>query len=478
MTEKGKTILEAVRTGRTAVLGMGVSNVPLAAFLLERSPQITLRDAKNLDVLPDGVAELTARGAKLRCGADYLSDLTEDVIFRSPGMRPDMPELAAASARGSILSSEAELFLELCPAHIIGITGSDGKTTTTTLTHRLLASVCAARGKDCHAVIGGNIGIPLIPLLSGLNERDYAVCELSSFQLQAAERSPEIAVITNIAPNHLNWHTDMDEYIRAKTNIFRSEPCRALITNAENAVTRALAEKATIPVTMFSSVCRPAIGSRRLWLSGTDLVLEDDSGTQTVLFSDVGRFLLPGKHNVENYMAACGALLAAGVSCAELTAAMEEVAPCFAGVEHRLEFIRELDGVRFYNSSIDSSPTRTAAALSVFPDGRNVVICGGSDKHIPFAPLALTLCRGARCVVLTGEAGPKIDAALAACPETEPSGLKILREPDFDSAVRLAAAEARPGERVLLSPACASFDAFPNFAVRGDRFRKLVCELS
>ncbi len=483
MTEKGKKLLEAAKNGGCAIVGMGVSNVPLAEYLISLGGNITLRDAKERDKLSPKIAELEKAGGTLICGTEYLNDLNEAVIFRAPGLRPDIPAFANAKEKGAVITCEAELFMEICPAFTVGITGSDGKTTTTTLTHLLIGESAKLENEKRHAFIGGNIGIPLIPLTKELCEGDIAVCELSSFQLQSAQRSTDVAVITNLSPNHLNWHTDMDEYVAAKTNIFRHSECRTLVTNAENAICASLAEALSsssegsrTSVTLFSSDKRPDKGDDRIWLEDGVIYYEAEGKKPFALFEEKD-ILLPGKHNRENYMAACAATIACGYSPETVKKAMASIAPVFGGVEHRLELVRERDGVRYYNSSIDSSPTRTAAALSTFKDKNSILICGGSDKNIPFDPLAENLNLKAKAVVLTGEAGPKIAAALENCPLTKTSGLVILSEPEFDKAVYAASALAREGDRVILSPACASFDAFPNFEVRGRHFKELIQNL-
>jgi UDP-N-acetylmuramoylalanine--D-glutamate ligase len=269
----------------------------------------------------------------------------------------------------------------------------------------------------------------------------------------------------------------MDEYVAAKTNIFRHKECKALITNAKNALCAELAaaeKRAT--VTLFSSEKRPEGGCCRLWLEDGVIYAQCEDNEPVAIINEAD-ILLPGKHNRENYMAACGAVIACGFAPEAVSKAMKAVAPTFGGVEHRLELVREKDGVRYYNSSIDSSPTRTAAALSTFKDNNSILICGDSDKNIPFAPLAENLCKKAKAVVLTGEAGPKIGKALEECPLTAESGLIIIKEPLFDDAVRAASKIAVAGDRVILSPACASFDAFPNFEVRGRHFKELVLSL-
>ena len=472
-------LIRKIQNGKTAVLGFGISNVPLTEYLLSLGAALTVRDKKSFDKLPPEAAALRERGVRFLTGEDYLAGLSGDVIFRSPGIRPDLPEIADAVRAGAVLTSEAELFFLLSPCRKVGITGSDGKTTTTTVTSLLLAEAIRLTGGRGRAEVGGNIGIPLIRQLPRLTKEDFICAELSSFQLMTFTAfSPEVAVLTNLSPNHLNWHTGMEEYAGAKENIFRHPPCRALVTNAANATTAAIAARAQqdLPVTLFSSAGRPAGGARRIWLEGGD-VLTEAGGAPFCLFPDVSRIRIPGLHNVENYMAAAGAVLAAGFSEETAAAALAAVAPSFGGVEHRMEFVRRLSGVDYFNSSIDSSPTRTAAALSSFADRKSVLICGGSDKHIPFDSLARTLAAHAKAVVLTGETMGKIAAAIDASPEAKASPLRVFCEPDFALAVKKAASLAEPGERVILSPACASFDAFPNFEVRGRRFKELVLAL-
>ncbi|MBQ7172095.1 MAG: UDP-N-acetylmuramoyl-L-alanine--D-glutamate ligase [Clostridia bacterium] len=472
-------LIRLIRRGQTTVLGFGISNVPLTEYLLSLGAALTVRDRKNFKDLPPQAAALREKGVRFITGEGYLDGLSGDVIFRSPGIRPDLPGIAAAVADGAVLTSEAEFFFLSSPCRKVGITGSDGKTTTTTVTSLLLSEAIRLTGKKGKAEVGGNIGIPLIRQLPLLTEEDFICAELSSFQLMSFTAfSPEVAVLTNLSPNHLNWHTGMEEYAAAKENIFRHPPCRALVTNAANETTAAIAARAEkdLPVTLFSSAGKPAGGARRIWLEGGDILTEAE-GKTAVLFSGVSRIRVPGVHNIENYMAAAGAVLASGFSGETAAAALGAVAPSFGGVEHRMEFVRRLRGVDFFNSSIDSSPTRTAAALSSFPDKKSVLICGGSDKHIPFDSLARTLAARAKAVVLTGETGEKIAAAIEASPEAKASSLRVFREPDFARAVQKAASLAEEGDRVILSPACASFDAFCNFEERGRRFKELVLAL-
>ncbi len=464
--------------GRSAsVCGMGISNLPLIDFLLERGVRVVARDQKTRDKLDVGIVEqLEQKGVKLVLGEGYLEDISEDIVFRTPSMRPDRPELRRASERGSIISSEMELFFELTQAHIIGITGSDGKTTTSTLTYKMLEKHCAEKGAG-RVFLGGNIGNPLLPLVGGMTRDDYAVVELSSFQLMTLRRSPEIAAITNITPNHLNWHNGFGEYAEAKKNICRGVGCRRLTVNADNAETARIGAESELDVAFFSSrysryediVPTGKRGSRAFFVRDGKVIMSDGEREDEVL--EVERILLPGRHNIENYMTAIS-------NCFDIVSkdAIASVAQSFGGVEHRLEFVRELDGVKYYNSSIDSTPTRTAAALSAL-SVKPVIICGGADKKVPFAPLAETLAGGTVGVVLTGATAGAIRSALTGYDPDIDSRLPIEMAEDFEEAVLKARKMARRGGAVLLSPACTSYDRFKNFEERGRVFKEIVNNL-
>ena len=442
---------------RVTVTGIGISNRPLIDFLLDHGAVVTARDMKSREKLMPFAQQLAEKGVRLICGPDYLEGIDEDIIFRSPGIRYDKPQFAAAQARGAVLTSEMELFFDLCPAPIIGITGSDGKTTTTTL----IAKMLEAAGHKVY--LGGNIGKPLLQFVGEIRPEDYAVVELSSFQLHTMKRSPDIAVVTNVAPNHLDYHTDMEEYIDAKRNILRNPGIRKAVLNYGNAITRSFAGDVARGVQCVFFAAPEG---------GSDLVCERDGA---IFFGDerilpLSEINLPGHHNVENYMAAIGALH--GIVPAEV---IRQVAREFGGVEHRIELVREKDGVKYYNSSIDSSPTRTTAALTSFSQ-KVIVICGGYDKHIPFNALCEPLCRCAKTVVLTGATAGKIKAALDQFVKTHPEAIppEVIEEPLFDEAVAAACRRAAWGDIVILSPACASFDAFPNFEARGRHFKELI----
>lgn len=464
--------LEQLSARRIAVVGLGISNLPLIDFLLSHGAHVTGRDKKTRDALGDVATQLEKKGVRLITGDGYLDRLDEGVIFRSPGLRPDLPQFASAVANGAVLTSEMELFLTLTPATVIGITGSDGKTTTTTLTGLFLEK--EYEGTDRRVYIGGNIGTPLLPLVEEMTARDFAVVELSSFQLQSATRSPHISCITNLTENHLNWHHGMEEYADAKKNIYRHAPCRRVILNAENEITRTIGESTSLPVTWFSSEKHAhsafsyKTGDRSVYMRNGMIYHFD--GEETAMLA-VDEIRLPGIHNIENYMTAIG--LCDGLVSPESILA---VAREFTGVRHRLEPVRLLDGVQYYNSSIDSTPARTTAALSALPHTRPIVICGGRDKGGSFLPLARILGERAKAVVLTGEALPLIREALKTDATVVKNGIPVYEIPCFADAVQCAHDIAKAGDTVLLSPACTSFDAFKNFEERGDAFCRIVNE--
>lgn len=450
-----------------SVVGIGISNRPLIDFLLKHKAIVTARDIKTEDKLGKIASELKNAGVRLILGSDYLEGISEDLIFRAPGIRPDLPQFLAAIERGSILTSEMELFFELCPCRIFAVTGSDGKTTTTTLTYTFLQKEAERNNTGTRVFVGGNIGRPLLPEIDSIRPEDHAVVELSSFQLQSMKRSPFAAAITNVTPNHLNWHTDMEEYTKAKENIFLGDGNERLVLNYGCEATREMAALTDSDITYFSARLEPPLDRASAVIFERDdmIVRKSRSGEESILScSDIK---LPGRHNIENYMTAI-ALTYGYVSRETII----ETARSFGGVEHRCEQVRELDGVKYYNSSIDSSPTRTEAALRAFKQ-KVIVICGGYDKNIPYEPLAKPLIECASAVVLTGATAPKIKAALLSSDDYsgEP---KIYESDSFEKAVDTARSIAVPGDIVILSPASASFDRFKNFEERGNYFKELV----
>lgn len=472
--------MKQFRGKKCDVLGFGVSNRPLVALLCEAGASVTVYDGKEKEQLGDEVAEYEARGVRFVCGKGAFESLSGEVIFRSPGIRPDLSGIEEAVARGAALTSEMAHFCANTKSPLFVITGSDGKTTSTTLTHLFLEAEKTRTAKG-EAFVGGNIGAPLLPKMEQMTPADAAVLELSSFQLMDMDCYFYRAAITNVTPNHLDWHTGMEEYIRAKENAIRRASVAVL--NADNGETARMAKERGRDMILFSSsettwhgVMRHVFGEDIAGENVAAVYVRDgvirygDGRTEWEVLS-TEEIRVPGKHNVENYMTAI-AMTWGAVD----VSVYEAVARVFMGVPHRLELVREKDGVRYYNSSIDSSPTRTAAALRAL-EGGIVAICGGYDKKIPMEPLAEVLCERVRAVVLTGATAQKIKAALLACPAYREGAPEILEAPNFADAVAAASEAAREGECVVLSPACASFDAFRNFAERGDVFKALVRDM-
>ena len=450
--------VDSLRNKTVAVLGIGVSNTPLVRLLLDHGIRVTACDKRTREELGALADELEGAGCALRLGPDYLEGLHEDVIFRTPGLRPDMPQIAAAMANGSVLTSEIEAFFQVCPCPIIAVTGSDGKTTTTTI----IAELLKAAGNTVW--LGGNIGHPLLCDAEGMQPHDYAVLELSSFQLMTMDRSPHIAVVTNLAPNHLDIHRDMAEYVAAKENIFRHQTAGDIaVFNADNAIT---AEQSTRAAGRSRRFSRQSPLSDGVFLRGDDIVCRGPEGERVIMQTSDIR--IPGVHNVENYMAAIAA-----VDGLVPDAVIRDFARSFGGVEHRIELVRTLHGVRYYNDSIASSPSRTIAGLRSFP-GKVILIAGGYDKHIPFDVLGPEVTAHVKLLVLCGATAGKIRAAVEAAPDYRPGHPEIIEVTPFRAAVEAARDRAVPGDVVTLSPACAAFDQFKNFAERGKVFKEIV----
>lgn len=454
--------LAGLKGKRVAVIGIGVSNTPLIKMLLRAGVKVTACDKKPKESFAGLAEELESLGAQLKLGPDYLKDLDFEVIFRTPGMRPDLPELVEALQLGAILTSEMEVFFQVCPCKIIAVTGSDGKTTTTTI----IAELLKAAGQTVY--VGGNIGKPLLPDVDGMEPGDIAVLELSSFQLMTMDRSPDIAVVTNLAPNHLDVHKSMEEYVDAKKNIFLHQgPDGLLVLNQDNEITRGFAPEAQGRVTFFS---RRQELEKGVFLRDGVIWVRNEMHERPVL--PVADILLPGDHNVENYMAAIAAL--DGLIPDQV---IREFAAKFAGVEHRIELVRTLNGVKYYNDSIASSPSRTIAGLRSFHQ-KVILIAGGYDKHIPFDVLGPEVTTHVKALFLTGATSDKIRAAVESAPDYDPEKLPITVIDDFEEAVLAAHRAAKPGDVVILSPACASFDKFKNFMERGAAFKKIIYGLS
>ena len=441
--------------------GIGISNTPLILNFLEQGARVIACDRRERIQVGELADRLEAAGAELKLGEHYLDNLEVDIIFRTPGMNFHLEELEKARKRGIAVTSEMEVFFDLCPATIFAITGSDGKTTTTTL----IAKMLEAEGKTVH--IGGNIGNPLLPEIEKIKPEDFVVVELSSFQLISMRKSPDVAVVTNVSPNHLDIHKDMDEYVEAKKNILLHQNAFSrTVLNRDDEITEGFRKDVRGQSLGFSMMRRLNNGA---WL--------DDEGYLHMAYRGVDvpiinrkEIAVIGDHNVSNYLAAIAAVWGyVGVD------SICKVAREFGGVEHRIELVRELDGVRYYNDSIASSPTRTIAGLKAF-DKKVILIAGGYDKHIPFDPLAPYITERVKILYLCGATADKIEKSVRDYKGYK-GDPKIVRCENLDEAVRLAHESAKPGDIVTLSPACASFDAFPNFVARGNYYKDLVNKL-
>lgn len=440
------SLSELVKGKTVGILGLGVSNLPLAKLLINEDCKLVIRDKKELS--GDALEFTKKNNVKTVIGEEYLDNIDEDVVFRSPGIMYTSDAIQKAIKNGVTVTSEMEVFFALCPSAIIGITGSDGKTTTTTLISEMLK----AEGKK--VFIGGNIGEPLLPRLNQMTKDDYAVVELSSFQLMSMTKSPDIAVITNIAPNHLDKHKDMAEYVEAKKNIF-THGCKKVILNAENDITKSFITENSVTFSLKNPQKNGA------YLKDGDIFYNDEFVMKA---SDI---ILPGIHNVDNYLAAICAVYGL---CGFET--IKKVAQTFGGVEHRIEFVCEKNGVKYYNDSIASSPTRAIAGLNSF-NQRVIMIAGGSDKGIAFDNLAKVITDKVKLLIVMGFTKDKIKNAVLKVDGNFP----IYTASDLADAVNAAAKNAVSGDIVTLCPACASFDYFKNFADRGNQFKELVKKL-
>ncbi len=452
-----KEYFKNLKDKRIGVFGIGISNLPLIEMLLNAGAEVSAGDKKAYDALSDDVKALEKRGVKLVLGEDFPDKMEGEILFRTPGLRPDIKRICELVEQGSILTSEMEVFFELCPAEIIGVTGSDGKTTTTTLIHEML------KEEGYKTWLGGNIGTPLLPQIENISPDDKVVVELSSFQLFTFKKSPHIAVITNLSPNHLDVHKDYQEYIDAKKNImlYQSQD-DILVVNGGNEETNKIGKCANATVRTFS-----AKEKALAHLKGNMICYGEEEILNTC---DIK---IPGNHNVENYMTAICA-----VHDMVSKETIRKVAQTFGGVQHRIELVREKDGIKFYNSSIDSSPNRTINTLKVFKE-RVILISGGKDKGIPYDEIGPHLIDKVKTLILIGATAPLIEDALnkAYLEQGITPFIEVFHAKSYEEAVNLAYNNAKENDVVLLSPASTSFDMFKNFEERGNCFKELVMKL-
>lgn len=454
-----------IKGKKVAFIGAGVSHKRCIEQFVELGAQVTLCDQKkSLEDFGAYAHTLRRLHVRLSLGEHYTDGFAgQDIIMRTPGYEYYKPELQAALQAGTKVTSEVELFFELCPCEIVAVTGSDGKTTTTTL----ISKMFEAAGRK--VFLGGNIGAALLPQLADVTPEAVAVVELSSFQLISMRVSPKVAVVTNVTPNHLDHHKDMQEYIDAKRNIllWQVPPCRAVL-GFENEISRGMQKDCKGEQVWFTRLHETDKGA--FLRESDDTLCYAENGVVTPILPRA-EVKLRGMHNVENLLAAIAAVW--GRVPVE---AMRQVGSTFTGVEHRIEPVRTLDGVTYYNDSIASSPTRTIAGLRSF-NQKIILIAGGYDKKIPYEPLAPEILAHVKTLVLMGATGPRIEAAVRGCAGFDESALTILHADSMQHAVELARGAARPGDVVSLSPASASFDLYPNFEVRGRDYKNIVNNL-
>ena len=445
---------------KVAIIGVGVSNIPLIDYFYNLGSKVTIFNDKQLDELPQEIVnKINLYGIQASLGKNYLSKLKGfDIIFRSPSCLPTVPELKEEIKRGALVTTEIEMVLKMCPCKVIGITGSEGKTTTTSIIYEVL------KAGEYNCYLGGNIGIPLFTKIKEMMPDDIVVIELSSFQLMDMDVSPDIAIVTNITPNHLNVHSSYEEYIDAKKNIFKYQNENGiLIINYDNEITKEFHKEATGKIIYFSSREKLENG----WIVDQNVIKEcNDRVRRHILNTD--DLTLRGTHNYENICAA----LAATKNLVDIDTAVKAIRE-FNGVEHRLEFIREIDGVKWYNDSSSSSPTRTIAGLKAFNEDI-ILIAGGYDKNLDYTPIAKPILDKVKTLILIGDTATKIFSCVKKQEELQGKHIDTYVCDDLAQTVALAKKHAKPGQIVLFSPASASFDMFKNFADRGNKFKKLV----
>ncbi len=461
MSVKSDLFFEKFKDKKIAFIGFGVSNFDSICLFLRKGLDVTVLDRTSENNLDEKASDLKNKGAKFVCGDGYLSCLSNfDIVVRSPGVYFNKAELQNAIKNGVVVTSEMELFFDLCPCKIIAVTGSDGKTTTTTI----IAEMLKCEGYNVY--IGGNIGKALLPEIEKINSDDIIVVELSSFQLISMRKSPDIAVITNISPNHLDIHKNMDEYIGAKRNIIlHQNGFGNLILNLDNNLSNSQEIFARGFVKKFSRKEKVKNGAffdektQKIYFS------KNDELTEVLKASDI---IIPGVHNIENYLAAISAIF-------ELVSvdSVKKVARMFKGVKHRIELIRERDGVKWYNDSIATSPTRTIAGLKCF-NNNIILIAGGYDKNFDYGCLAPELLKKVKNLILMGNTAKKIELAVKNDDGYNENNIKIFNVSNMEEAVDMAQNVAADGDIVFFSPASASFDLYKNFEQRGDHFRSVV----
>lgn len=451
-----------LKNKKVAIIGLGVSNSPLIDYMYKINANITVFNNKTEDKIDKSILQkIEQYKIEKHFGENYLSNLKDfDIIFKSPSVRPDLPEIQEEVKKGAKLTSEIELVIELSPCKTIAVTGSDGKTTTTSLIYEILKN-------KYKCFLGGNIGIPLFTKIQEIKPEDIVVLELSSFQLMTMKKSPDIAVVTNITPNHLDIHKSYQEYIEAKTNIFKNQnEDNKLVLNYDNEITREFSKQAPGKVVFFSS--KEKLENGVIYDDGTVKIVEDGLRRHVLKLKDTK---LRGKHNAENICAA----IAATNGLVDIETQIKAITN-FEGVAHRIEFVREINGSKWYNDSIASSPTRTIAGLNSFEE-EIILIAGGYDKHLDYEPIAEPILNKVKTLILMGQTAEKIFGVVKQKKEEQNKQINIYKVKTLEEAIEKAKENAKPNQVVLFSPASASFDMFKNFEERGNKFKELVKKL-
>lgn len=451
---------EDLKDKKIAVIGLGVSNLPLIGYLSKLGCDITLFDKRTLNDMKDDVREVIENNAvNLSLGADYLNKLEGfDIIFRSPSFLPTNPYLIKEKERGALVTTEVEMVIKLAPCPIIGVTGSKGKTTTTTIIYNILSKM------GYNTYLGGNIGVPLFTKLEEMRESDLVVLELSSFQLMEMEVSPKLALVTNISPDHLDIHGSYEEYINAKKYLFKNQDSNGLVVlNKDDEIVSKFADEAKGAVRYFSFEYIP-----------DTYVLEGDFITYNhEKIIDTNKLLLKGKHN---YLNVCAALNVIHDFIKVSREELEEIVAGIKSVHHRLEFVREVNGVKWYNDSASTTPDKSMAGIYAFNEDV-VLIAGGYDKNIAYDSLAKPILDKVSKLILFGKTKDKIYDAVMELNKVVGKDIQIYVLDTLEEVVEAAYQVSKPGEVVLFSPASASFDMFNNAYERGDLFKELVQEL-
>ena len=449
-----------INSKKVAIIGLGVSNIPLIDYMHEKNATVTIFDDREKEEISDEIIEkLNNYGFEINCGKDNLKRLNEfDIIFRSPSCLPSRQELVEESKRGAIVTTEIEMLMKMCPCKVIGVTGTEGKTTTSSI----IAEIVKKAGFNCY--LGGNIGTPLFTKLPEISEKDIIILEMSSFQLMGMEISPDISLVTNIYPDHLNIHSSYEEYQEAKKSIFRHQNSDGIVVlNSDNEITKSFAKEANGKVIFFSS--KQKLENGYFYDTTDGNIKYCENGKETCIINK-SQIKLRGIHNYENICAA----LAVTSSITDVATQVKAISE-FIGVEHRLEFVREIKGVKYYNDSIGTSPASTIAGLNAF-DENIVLLAGGADKGLDYKEIGKKIAEKVGTLILCGPTSGKIEEATKSA--LNGKNINILKVTNMEEAVNFAKQNAKPGDIVLLSPASTSFDLYRNFAERGNVFKELV----